>query len=146
MNQKFSMLLLIFLINIFKTDGQIAKPDSSISERHKMADLLLKKSKNQKTTAWILLGAGAGISIAGSIIGTNSYTSDDPFNILPPGAVAGGIMIITGVAAIVTSVPFFIVSGRNKREANLIFRNESQSLLQLLHKANVYSVGINLRL
>jgi hypothetical protein len=149
MKKTFPILLLIFFINIFRISAQINKPDSSINDQHKMVDLLLKKSKNQKTAAWILLGAGAGVAIAGGIIGTNAVENsnpNDPFDIFPRGTLAGGGMVLGGAVAIIASVPFFIASGRNKKEANLFFRNESQSSLHRLHKANVYSVGISLRL
>lgn len=149
MKKRLSILLLIFFVNILKIDAQINKPDSSISEQHKMADFLLKKSKNQKTAAWILLGVGAGVVIAGAIIGTNAVKNsypDDSFDIFPRGSIAGGGMLLGGGVAMIVSVPFFIASGRNKKEVNLFFQNESQSSLQRLHKANVYSVGISLRL
>lgn len=149
MKKTFSILLLISFINIFRISAQINKPDSSINDQHKMVDLLLKKSKNQKTAAWILLGAGAGVAIAGGIIGTNAVENsnpNDPFDIFPRGTLAGGGMVLGGAVAMIASVPFFIASGRNKKEANLFFRNESQSSLHRLHKANVYSVGISLRL
>ncbi|HXS58758.1 MAG TPA: hypothetical protein VN726_21690 [Hanamia sp.] len=146
MNRIFLILLVIFLSNIFEINAQVNKPDSSINAQPKMADLLLKKSKNQKTAAWILLGAGAGAAIAGTIIGTNAvgnYDPNDPFNIFPRGTLAGGAFILGGAAAMVASVPFFIASGRNKKKANLIFRNESKSFSgQLHHKANFFSVGI----
>ncbi|MEO6894716.1 MAG: hypothetical protein ABI136_06730 [Ginsengibacter sp.] len=149
MKKSWSILLLIFFINIFKISAQTYQPGSTKSEQHKMADLLIKKSKRQKTAAWILMGAGAGVAIAGGIIGTNAIKNsnpDDPFDIFPRGSLAGGAMVLVGVAAIITSVPFFIASGRNKKKANLIFQNESQSFLHQLHKANVFSVGISLRL
>jgi len=149
MKKTFPILLLIFFINIFKINAQINKPDSSRSEQHKMADVLLKKSKNQKTAAWILLGAGAGVAITGGIIGTNAIKNsnpDDPWDIFPRGSLAGGGMVLGGLAATVVSVPFFIASGRNKKKANLIFQNDSQAFLHRLKKGNVYSVGISLRL
>ena len=149
MKKKLSILLLIIFINVFKINAQINQLDSSISEQHKMADLLLKKSKRQETTAWILISGGAGVLIAGSIIGTNAvknYSTDDPFNIFPRGSLAGAGMILGGLAAMAASVPFFIASDRNKRKANLIFQNESQSFLHQLHKRNNYSVGVSLTL
>ncbi len=149
MKKKLSILLLIIFIIIFKINAQINQLDSSISEQHKMADLLLKKSKNQKTAAWILLGIGSGVAIAGGIIGTNAaknYNPDNPFDIFPRGTLAGGGMILGGAAAIIASVPFFIASGRNKKKANLIFQNDSQSFLHQLHKRNNYSVGVSLTL
>ena len=149
MKKILSIFLLIFFINILKLNAQINKPDSSVNHQHTMADYLLKKSKNQKTAAWILLGGGAGVAIAGGIIGTNAIKNanpDDPWDIFPRGSLAGGGMLVGGIIAALVSVPYFIASGRNKKRANLIFQNDSQTFLQRLHKGNVYSVGISLRL
>ena len=147
MIKKLSILLLVFLFNIFNLNAQRNGQDSSVNQQHKTAELLLKKSKKQKTVAWILLGAGAGVSIIGYAIGSNSYNPDHPLDIFPPGALAGGAMILGAAAMAVSSVPFFIASGRNKKKANLILRKESQTLLpRLLNKSNVFSVGVSLRL
>jgi drug/metabolite transporter (DMT)-like permease len=64
----------------------------------------LKKSKTQKTVGFILLGAG-GIALV-SISGPNTELNT-----------AAGVVILAG-AAIITSIPFFIASGHNKRKAN----------------------------
>ena len=144
MTKTFSILLLIFFINILEINAQI-KPGASINSQT-LPDYLLKKSKNQKTAAWILLGSGSAVAIAGSIIGTNAVKNsnpNDPFDIFPPGSLAGGAMILGGIAAIVASVPFFIASGKNKRKANLILQNEPQSFLRQLHKGKNYSVGVS---
>ena len=144
MKKRWLILLLIFFVNIAKIDAQINKPDSSLSEQHRMADLLLEKSARQKTAAWILLGAGAGLTIAGGIVGTNAVKNqDNPFDIFPRGTLAGGAMIGGGITAMVISVPLFLASSRNKKKAHLILQNDSQSFLHRLHHGNVYSVGVS---
>src|SRR5690349_4439151 len=106
MKKKWSIVLLIFFVNMATIDAQMNKPDSSLSEQHRKAYLLLEKSARQKTTAWILLGAGAGLTIAGGIVGANAVKNqDNPFDIFPRGTLAGGAMILGGVAAMVTSAP-----------------------------------------
>ena len=146
MNKALSILLLIFFMNVFKIDAQIKEPHPSKYDQHKMANFLLEKSKREKTTSWILLGGGTGIFIIGRIIGTSSYNSS-PRGINSTSTGIGAAMMLAGVVAMITSVPFFLSSGTNKKEANLIFRNESQSFLRQFHnKANVFSVGVNLRL
>jgi hypothetical protein len=86
-----------------------------------------------------------GIFITGRIIGTSSYNSS-PRGINSTSTGIGAAMMLAGVVAMITSVPFFLSSGTNKKEANLIFRNESESFLRFHNKANVFSVGVNLRL
>jgi hypothetical protein len=66
-------------------------------------DSYLKKSKQQKTAAFVLLGVGAvclGVAAEGNIA----------FDALP-------ILVIGGGAAAISSIPLFIASGKNKRRA-----------------------------
>lgn len=71
----------------------------------------LQKSKNQKTAAWILLGAGATM-IAIAAPGNVSL------DIVPVLAVGGG-------AAVLGSIPLFIAAGKNKRRALAMTANLS---------------------
>jgi hypothetical protein len=71
----------------------------------------LKKSKNQKTAAWVLLGGGSALIITGLLIGNRKESS---FGDAGTGAVIG---IIGFLAATAGSIPLFIASSRNKRKA-----------------------------
>ena len=87
----------------------------------------LKKSKNQKKAAYILLGGGGALMITGIIIPKGDITHIDP---------AGGtsykndgiksVFTQSGALAMLGSIPFFIVSGKNKKKAmSLSFKNEA---------------------
>jgi hypothetical protein len=76
----------------------------------------LVKSKNQKTAAWVLLGGGAVLIGAGLLIGDRKESSFDD-------AATGGIIGIAGALSIITSIPLFIASGRNKRKAMSVSAN-----------------------
>lgn len=87
----------------------------------------LQKSKNQKKTAWILLGGGGAVMITGIIIPKGDITHVDP---------AGGksykndgiksLFTQTGALAMLGSIPFFIASSKNKKKAmSLSFKNET---------------------
>ena len=82
----------------------------------------LQKSKKQKTTAFILLGGGAALAIVGTAIGVSSVDDELVSNITDGESdetyTAGGIMLITGLAAMAGSVPFFIASSRNNKKAH----------------------------
>jgi hypothetical protein len=65
----------------------------------------LKKSNNQKRVAGILFGIGSTAFIIASS-GNNSFDVAIP-------------LVIGGGAAILTSIPFFIASGKNKKRARL---------------------------
>jgi len=84
----------------------------------------LKKSKNQKTTAWVMLGGGAAFILVGDLIGNSKESSFSD---------AGTGFIIAGVGALsmLGSIPLFIASGRNKRKAmSMSFKNEMIPQLQ----------------
>ena len=70
----------------------------------------LVKSKNQKNAAWVLLGGGAVLIGTGLLIGDRKESSFDD-------AATGGIIGIAGALSMITSIPLFIASGRNKRKA-----------------------------
>ena len=83
----------------------------------------LQKSKKQKTAAWIFLGSGVAIALISNIA--------DPANDIVSSAISGddgrsGLAKaagITGFACIVTSIPLFIASGKNRRKAmNMSFK------------------------
>ena len=76
----------------------------------------LTKSKNQKTAAWVLLGSGSVLMTTGVVLAApkelenilgaqeNDYTVEN-------------ILLITGIAATIGSIPLFIASKKNKKKA-----------------------------
>jgi len=76
----------------------------------------LQKSKNQKTAAWVLLGSGSVLMTTGVVLAApkelenilgaqeNDYTVEN-------------ILLITGIAATIGSIPLFIASKKNKKKA-----------------------------
>lgn len=73
------------------------------------AELTLK-SQNQKNGAWVLLGGGSALVLAGFLIGNRNEST---FGEAEAGVIMGGI----GVISMLGSVPLFMASGRNKRKA-----------------------------
>jgi len=73
----------------------------------------LQKSKSQKTTAWILLGGGAALLVAGTAVFADDFNLSEKNS-----GTGGGVMMIAGAAAAGASVPFFIASARNKGKAS----------------------------
>ena len=85
----------------------------------------LKKSKNQKTAAWILLGGGITTSIIG-LTQINLAGSDENIN-----NGLGTALFITGSAAAISSIFFFSASKKNKRKAmSLSFKLQQMPQLQ----------------
>jgi len=71
----------------------------------------LRKSKNQKTWAWLLTGGGAAAAIGGIVI-----TTSNPSYF--PSETVGPIMIAAGGAAIVGGLVLFSASKRNENKGN----------------------------
>lgn len=87
---------------------------------------LLQKNKNQKTAAWILADGGAGTLILGltriNVAGSNSGTVNNT---------TGYVLLATGFAAGIGSIPLFTASKRNKKKAmSFSFENNISPHLQ----------------
>jgi len=69
----------------------------------------LTKSKHQKTAAWILLGGGSGLGMAGLIVGTHGLVDLGTGQVEKAGKNLGngGLLILTGGAAMLGSIPLF---------------------------------------
>ena len=70
----------------------------------------------------MLLSGGAVLVVVGTAIGVSRW-DDEIVSIVDEGEddksyMAGGIMMVTGLAAMVGSVPLFIASARNKKKAH----------------------------
>ena len=97
---------------------------------------LLKKSKNQKTIAFVLAGGGSIAWLAG----LNKYMNQED-NKDGGGEAA---MIIGGTAAL-ASIPFFIISSKNKKKAmSMSFKN--QRIPQLQGSSFIYRSAPSLNL
>ena len=84
----------------------------------------LKKSNNQKFVAWVLLGGGAAV-LTITALSDDGYIFGGPKNSSP--------VVPVGIAAVcmVSSIPFFIASAKNKRRAMAMsFKNETVPQLQ----------------
>lgn len=84
----------------------------------------LQKSKNQKTTGWILLAGGTTMAIIGGIgIGQSDFwsTDNESFD-------AAGFLFAGGIVADLVSIPFFISSSKNARKAATIGFNHQKIL------------------
>jgi hypothetical protein len=89
------------------------------AERSLTREAYLKKSQRQKTAAWILLGGGVALGIGGAAWAGSDWEVSGP-----------DVLLVLGSIAIVSSVPLFMASGKNKRrarEASTSFRLEKYS-------------------
>jgi len=106
-------ILFFFLLGLLHAaSGQSTEPVPQFDKEY-----FLKKSRKQKTAAWIFLGAGTamiGVAAPGNV----------SFDILP-------VLVIGGGTCIITSIPLFIAAARNKRKAaNLAFEMKTVPRLE----------------
>lgn len=92
----------------------------------------LQKSKNQKIAAWILLGGGIGVSVIGLTQINVAGSDNGSVNNTP-----GTVLLATGLAASLTSIPFFISSQKNKKRA-LALSIKTEKMLQLTKNNYAY--------
>lgn len=97
-------ILFFLALNLFSQQTTSSHPLSSQD--------YLKKSKKQKTAAWILLGGGTLTTFIGLSQINLAGSADGEVNNTP-----GTILFFTGLSATITSIPLFSASKKNKRRA-----------------------------
>ncbi len=103
-------LLFLFLLSSLVLYAQV---DTTFSKAQLKADYL-KKSRNQKTAAWIIVGGGGVFILSGLLVSTNDTQSYTP---APTVTVKGTSLIVLGVLAEIASVPLFLAASKNKKRA-----------------------------
>ena len=102
-------LLLILSAASFSQQTKNVKPQLTKTD-------YLQKSKNQKTTAWVLLGGGTAIAVIGATIPRKEVP--DLWTLgLTTTTVGGEALYVLGGLAALSSIPLFIASAKNKRKA-----------------------------
>jgi len=116
----FKLLLYTTLLSVSVSVSSFAQTSPIETKPHfdqSEIDRLLKKSKNQKITAWSMLGGGTLLVIIGFVISPN-VAYDQSGNIIEEtSAHAGSYVAGAGLLSMLGSIPFFISSGKNKRKA-----------------------------
>jgi hypothetical protein len=97
----------------------------------------LQKSRRLKTTAWILTGTGAALTIGGSILvvdgalKNNDHHGSGSDDASVTEIVAGAGLTVLGLASVGVSIPFFIRAHKeNKRAMTFSFKNENIPLVR----------------
>ena len=140
--KKLSFIYIVCLCATLQTNAQMSDTTSNVNLHKVDANSLLQKSKKQKTTAWILLGGGAGI-VATAVIITLSDGFLSLFDLKKDNN--RGVLLAAGGAVMLGSIPFFIASGNNKRKANFILKNENVFFNpQINIKEQLVSLGIKI--
>lgn len=97
-------------------------------------EVYLQKSKQQKTAAWILLGGGAALATAGGIWWSQTFTI---FGETSSEESTAGALVAIGGVAMLSSIPLFISSAKNKGRAESVTVNLKFEKLMTFQKASV---------
>ncbi|MGI8581112.1 MAG: hypothetical protein ACR2KX_02900 [Chitinophagaceae bacterium] len=155
-------LLFICLVTLWvatQTKAQM-RDTTLIMTTHKVdGNSLLQKSQKQKSAAWVMLGGGAGMALAGLLIMTKDagqevagifitvFTLGTVTPEQPKKRAAGPVLTIAGTGAMLGSIPLFSASAKNKTKANIILKNESLLLNpQLNTKDHFLTLGVKISL
>jgi hypothetical protein len=115
-NEKLDFLAFSTVENFHLPYSPGSLKDTTYSREH-----YLQKSSNQRTTAWVMLGAGIALTTVG-IIGAAST-----FDVLDDNSTTDtyGVVALVGVGLALGSIPLFISSKHNaQKAATLSFRNQ----------------------
>lgn len=144
--KKLSFICIVCLCAATQTNAQLRDTTVNMNMHKVDANSLLQKTKKQKTAAWIMLGGGAGLAIAGYIIRKNEAVKD-PVGFFTGEITTGTVVFIAGDAAILGSIPLFTASAKNKRKANLMLKNETVFFNpQLNIKEHIVSLALKINL
>lgn len=124
-------LLLIMSSALF---SQETNPSATLTKQD-----YLKKSRHQKTAAWLLIGGGFVLSSAG-VIGALVEESKAIWGTEPESTSnTPGVLFFSGGVMMLSSIPLFIASSKNKKKAKFAtvsFKNEKT--LQVMSHSYVY--------
>jgi hypothetical protein len=157
--KKLSFICIVCLCATTQTNAQLRDTTLNMNTHKVDANSLLLKSKKQKTAAWLMLGGGAGIAIAGLAIMIHDASYDASAvitTVFTLGLVipeehkhsaAGPILAIAGTGAMLGSIPLFTSAAKNKRKANLMVKDENVFFNpQLNIKEHMLAIGVKINL
>ncbi|HYC39827.1 MAG TPA: hypothetical protein VEB63_05005 [Chitinophagaceae bacterium] len=127
MKKLVALFLLVSLTNVAFSQQPLSGAPTS--------EELLQKSKSQKTIAWVLVGGGVALAGGAVLWAGSDWYSNGP-----------DVMAVAAGASVLTSIPFFIASSRNRRKAATVsFRIERLPEI-LTQRATLSSVSLNIPL
>lgn len=146
-------ITLFISILLFSVDSFAQLPEPVKPTPLDLRNDYLKKSKSQETTAWILLGGGAALFTTGAIVfpkGWDIFWDTTPEE--ERKADLAGALIFAGSITMLSSIPLFIASGKNRRRGNnitgsLIIENSTSIQKKSFAKISfpAFSLKLNLK-
>jgi hypothetical protein len=113
----------MLLITTAATFGQQSNPSATLTKQD-----YLKKSRKQKTAAWLLMSSGFTCVVIGGVLSSdvNNISLFDEKT-----SKAGSVLSVVGLCSMAGSIPLFIAASKNKRKTkSLSFTNEKALQVQ----------------
>jgi hypothetical protein len=122
---KKSIVLVTVIIALFTNCYcQKVSTTDQIGKQYTSNDYLIK-AKKQKTAAWVCLGGGLAMATTGAALSLSKASNDIILLFIwdAPATTTDytgeTILLFTGVAGMLTSIPLFIASSKNKQRAKI---------------------------
>ncbi len=132
---KSQIIITVLLLFAGSSLAQLSEPPNPSQPFSR--DYYLKKSKSNKTAAWVMLAAGT--VLVGTGIGVGLNESTDAFVTIftveeEKYSNTGEILFFSGLAAAATSIPLFIASDKNRKKANAVSASLKMEKSLLVHQ------------
>jgi len=112
------ILFSLVLVSFLSSFSQQTNPSNALTREQ-----YLQKSKHQKTAAWILLGGGVALGVTGVIVDASNWESS-----------GGDVLLVLGGVSMISSIPLFIASGKNKKRAMAASAYFKMEKTQVVHQ------------
>ena len=131
---KLSILVIATLLITNNVFSQQATPGKETYDYH------LQKRKQNISGGSILLGSGLTLATAGVIVGLSSMSDESKSK-----STIGNVLLYSGIAAMVGSIPCFVAAGNHKQKA-LVLKNQPTATLRPLQFRATPAVAFVIRL
>ena len=133
-------ILLILIMTCQLIQGQVI--EQADNSQQELYDFHMLKHKKNKTAAWVLMGTGATIMV-GTLISYNQRDRSGWLNDIPSESEV--TMFIVGGVISLSSIPFFISAGKNKKTAILSLKGEQNIVGNIkFDNSNYLAIGITI--
>jgi hypothetical protein len=122
------IIVFVLLAQTFSVFSQQAHPSQPLTRED-----YLKKSRKQKTAAWLLLSGGFTCIVIGSVLSADLNVNGDNYGSVfdEKTSKAGSVLSVVGLCSMAGSIPLFIAAHRNKKKGiNLSFENKRARQIQ----------------